>query len=61
MQTSIPTRIKVLYKSETKKFKKPESYEALLSQTLKAFGQSLPKFFKFFYSDGEGDIISISC
>jgi hypothetical protein len=60
MQTSTQTRIKVVYKSETKKFKKPDSYELLLKQTLKAFGQQLPQNFKFYYQDQEGDIISIS-
>jgi hypothetical protein len=63
MQASATTanRIKVIFKSETKKFKKPESYEVLLQQTQKAFGSALPKQFKFFYQDSEGDVISISC
>ena len=54
-------QIKVIYKNETKKFKKPTEYEALHTQTLKAFGATLPKNFKFFYQDPEGDLISISC
>ena len=28
---------------------------------MKAFGATLPKNFKFFYQDPEGDLISISC
>lgn len=59
MQNS--NRIKVVFKSETKKFKKPETFESLLSMTQKAYGASLPPTFKFFYSDSDGDIISISC
>lgn len=54
-------QIKVIYKNETKKFKKPSDYLALHQQTVKAFGNSLPKNFKFFYQDPEGDLISISC
>lgn len=54
-------QIKVIYKNETKKFKKPAEYENLHQQTVKAFGASLPKNFKFFYQDPEGDLISISC
>ena len=54
-------QIKVIYKNETKKFKKPADYETLQQQTLKAFGATLPKNFKFFYQDPEGDLISISC
>ncbi len=64
MQASAATtanRIKVIYKSETKKFKKPETYEVLLQLTQKAYGSTLPKQFKFFYQDSEGDVISISC
>lgn len=61
MYTNNSTRIKIIFKGETKKFKKPETYELLLAQTQKAFGQSLPQNFKFYYSDGEGDIISITC
>jgi hypothetical protein len=54
-------QLKVIYKNETKKFKKPADFETLLSQTVKAFGQTLPKNFKFFYQDPDGDLISISC
>jgi hypothetical protein len=54
-------QIKVIYKNETKKFKKPNDYESLIQQTQKAFGSTLPKNFKFFYQDPEGDLISISC
>jgi PB1 domain len=55
------TQIKVIFKNETKKFRKPEDYASLHQQTVKAFGSSLPKNFKFFYQDPEGDLISISC
>ena len=55
------SQIKVIYKNETKKFKKPADYQSLIQQTLKAFGSTLPKNFKFFYQDPEGDLISISC
>lgn len=61
MYNNQSTRIKVIFRNETKKFKKPETYEQLLQQTQKAFGQTLPHNFKFYYSDGEGDIISITC
>ena len=54
-------QIKVIFKNETKKFRKPSDYLSLLHQTEKAFGSSLPKNFKFFYQDPEGDLISISC
>ena len=55
------SQLKVIYKNETKKFKKPADYQSLIQQTLKAFGSTLPKNFKFFYQDPEGDLISISC
>ena len=55
------TQVKVTFKNETKKFKKPQSFEALVQSTLKAFGSKLPENFKFFYVDSENDIISISC
>lgn len=55
------SQLKVTFKNETKKFRKPDSYEVLLQQTLKAFGSTLPKQFKFFYHDPDGDLISISC
>jgi hypothetical protein len=54
-------QIKVIFKNETKKFRKPNDYLSLLNQTEKAFGPTLPKNFKFFYQDPEGDLISISC
>jgi ribosomal protein L40E len=54
-------QVKVIYKNETKKFRKPNDYDTLLQQTVKAFGPTLPKNFKFFYQDPEGDLISISC
>jgi hypothetical protein len=54
-------QIKVIFLNETKKFKKPADYQTLVIQTEKAFGPSLPKNFKFFYQDPEGDLISISC
>jgi hypothetical protein len=31
-------QLKVIFKNETKKFKKPTEYDVLLSQTVKAFG-----------------------
>jgi len=43
------SQIKVIFKNETKKFKKPADYESLIQQTVKAFGSTLPKNFKFFY------------
>jgi hypothetical protein len=55
------TQLKVTYKSETKKFKKPADFDGLLQQTLKAFGSTLPPQFKFYYVDSDGDLISISC
>ena len=54
------TRIKVTFKKETKKFKRPDSFSTLLTYTQKAFGASLPSSYKFFYQDSENDIISIS-
>lgn len=54
-------QLKVIFKNETKKFKKPAEYDLLLQQTQKAFGSTLPKNFKFFYQDPDGDLISISC
>jgi hypothetical protein len=54
-------QFKVSYKSETKKFKKPDNFEGLVSQTVRAFGtQNLPPHFKFFYMDSDEDLISIS-
>lgn len=58
--SSLTTQFKVTYKSETKKFKKPNDFEGLVQQTIKAFGSSLPAHFKFFYVDSDGDMISIS-
>lgn len=60
MSTLTNTQFKVTFKSETKKFKKPNDFEGLLQQTIKAFGQSLPAHFKFFYVDSDGDMISVS-
>ena len=55
-------QVKVIFKTETKKFKKPTDYEQLMMLTLKAFGEDqLPKTFKFFYVDSDGDLISINC
>lgn len=53
-------QFKVTFKSETKKFKKPDNFEGLVSQTIRAFGQNLPPQFKFFYMDSDEDLISIS-
>ena len=53
--------IKIQYKNETKKIKKPSNYESLLIATKKAFGEGeLPANFKYFYIDLEGDLISLS-
>lgn len=49
MQSTNTVQIKVIYKNETKKLRKPNDYETLVQQTLKAFGSTLPKHFKFFY------------
>jgi hypothetical protein len=55
-------QVKVTYKNETKKFKKPSDYQSLLMQTVKAFGaENLPQRYKFFYMDSDGDLISINC
>jgi len=54
-------QVKVIFNKETKKFKKPSSFENLVELTIKAFGQSLPAQFKFYYEDSERDLISISC
>jgi len=61
VQKLLMSQIKVIFKNETKKLKRPTDYETLHLQTVKAFGASLPKIFKFFYQDPEGDLISISC
>lgn len=58
MQTN---QVKVTFKNETKKFKRPSDFEGLLQQTIKAFGNKLPASFKFFYVDADHDLISISC
>jgi hypothetical protein len=55
------SKFKIVYKNETKNFRKPNDYESLVQQTIKAFGSTLPKQFKFFYTDPDGDLISISC
>jgi hypothetical protein len=54
------TQVKVTFNNETKKFKKPTDYGGLLLATQKAFGETLPPTFKFFYTDSDGDMISIS-
>lgn len=53
--------MKVTFRNETKKFKKPTDFNNLVQQTIKAFGPSLPLYYKFFYVDVDGDLISISC
>lgn len=59
---TLSIKIKVTLGKDTKTFKKPDTYMALLQQTVKSFGaEQLPQNFKFYYSDEEGDIISISC
>jgi hypothetical protein len=55
------TQVKVTFKNETKKFKKPSDFDSLVQSTVKAFGANLPLQFKFYYVDSEGDLISISC
>ena len=54
-------QLKVIFKNETKKFRKPADFDTLLQQTVKAFDKALPKNFKFFYQDADGDLISITC
>jgi hypothetical protein len=54
------TQVKVTFNNETKKFKKPADYGGLLAATIKAFGGALPPNYKFFYTDSDGDMISIS-
>lgn len=58
---STTNQVKVTFKNETKKFKKPADFESLLNLTVRAFGSTLPPQFKFYYVDAEGDLISISC
>ena len=58
---STTNQVKVTFKLETKKFKKPSDFDSLVYSTIKAFGQSLPPQFKFYYVDSDGDLISISC
>jgi hypothetical protein len=52
-------QVKLTYQNEIKKLRKPNDYESLKSQAMKAFAD-LPKDFKFFYIDSDGDTISIS-
>jgi hypothetical protein len=52
-------QIKIIFKNETKKIKFTDTYDNLVQQTGKAFGD-LPLHFKFFYMDSECDMISIS-
>lgn len=54
-------QMKVIFQNETKKFKKIVDYLSLVSQTKKSFGEALPKDFKFFYIDMDGDLISVNC
>lgn len=55
-------KIKVLFNKETHLFPKEQTFVGLLAVVAQTFGsQNLPATFKFFYSDEEGDIISISC
>lgn len=52
----------MIFNKLTRSFVRPTSYDDLVKITVNAFGQSqLPQGFKFFYSDEEGDIISITC
>jgi len=51
--------IKISYKDENKKVKKPSNYDGLLEVAYKAFGSSLPSAFKFFYIDVDNDQIAI--
>jgi hypothetical protein len=52
-------QIKLIFRTEVKKIKKPSDYEALVDFSKRSFG-NLPERFKFFYNDSEGDLITIS-
>lgn len=53
------TSIKVTYNGETKKVRKPSSFEELLQGVKSSFGD-LPPTIKFVYVDDEGDEITVT-
>lgn len=61
MNSKQALKIKVTYNKETKSLKKLDTYESLIQSVQKAFGSSLPQYFRFIYTDDEGDNISVSC
>jgi hypothetical protein len=52
-------QIKLIFRTETKKIKRPKDYESLVNFSARSFG-NLPQAFKFFYIDHDGDLITIS-
>jgi hypothetical protein len=55
-------RVSVTFNKLTKVFLKPETFNDLVDLTEKHFGSlNIPTANKFFYTDEEGDIISITC
>jgi len=51
--------LKLIFNNETKKLSGQKNYEDLVQYVNRAFN-SLPKPFKFFYKDADGDIISVT-
>jgi hypothetical protein len=52
--------IKVTYKGDMKRMKATSEFETLVLQTQKAFGNSLPHGFKFYYLDEDSEMVSIN-
>jgi len=53
--------VKIQFRNECKKIKKPANFQALIASAHKSFGDAqLPPRFKFFYFDSENDMISLS-
>ncbi len=52
-------QVKLIYKTETKKIKRPTSYQSLCEFSIRSFG-TLPPSFKYFYFDSDNDLITLS-
>jgi hypothetical protein len=50
----------VTYKGDMKRMKATSEFETLVMQTQKAFGNSLPNGFKFYYLDEDSEMVSIN-
>lgn len=52
--------MKIIFQNETKRIPEVASFQLLLKASCQAFDLAGLKAFKFYYVDGDGDIITIS-